>query len=679
MNIVIPDSWLREFLKTRATPSQIAQYLSLCGPSVEKFVKVKKDYLYHIEVTSNRPDAFSVFGIAREAAAILPRFGVRTKLTTPIGIDFTLIPQTRNKPTLKVKITKKSLVPRFAAIILSNVKVGPSPKLIQERLLTVGIRPVNNVVDVSNYLMYELGQPMHTFDYDQIKDGQMILRESREGEEIETLDEMRRKLPKGAIVIEDKGRLIDLCGLMGGANSQVQDETQNVLLFVQVYNPVKIRQTCKLLKFRTEAAARFEKGIDQEGVIPALRRAAYLICQNAQASISSELIDIYQKPPAKSTTLTFKKLDQVLGIKIAPKEVTKILSSLGFEIKSRDKQKIVCAVPSFRLDDIEIEEDLVEEVARIYGYFNLNGVVSTGTPPALKQNPIFKIETQIRYLLKHLGFFEIYTNSQISRQDLTDFGFQAENFLKVLNPLSADQQYLRPTLLPSLTKTMLGNYALKPKLSLFEIANVYWPKSRGLPEERSMLCLAQLGADYFKTKGITEAIFAELAISDIKFTKIEHQIYQNAAGIFYYSLRLGTLGTLAANFGPTLQFAEPINFAEIEMTSLVKLANQQKPFRAISKYPQSTEDVAVIVNSAVTIAEIEQLLKSAKIVNLARVEVYDVFEDPKFGVGKKSITLQLVFGSMTRTLKLENVAQSKQKVIKLLGKHFQAQVRTETN
>jgi len=372
MNIFIPDSWLREHLKTKATPKQIAKDLTLCSQTVEKINQVNGDSVYEIEITTNRPDCLSIYGLARELNAILPQFGIKAKLKE-LAESKKEIPQVKKGLPLKVKISKPSLCPRFTALIFDNVTIKPSPKLIQDRLEKAGVRALNNVVDVSNYLMLELGQPMHTFDYDKIKKATMILRETKKGEKIVTLDKEKRILPQGAIVIKDgAGRIIDLCGIMGGANSEVDEKTKRVLLFVQTYDPMKIRRTCQALAFRTEAASRFEKGVDPEGVIPAMKKARVMFEKNCGAKVASELIDIYPNPPKEKTVnLDINQAEKLIGVKIAKQKITNILESLGFSQLESREPIFAFSVPYWRYDDINIPEDLIEEIARIYGYHRL--------------------------------------------------------------------------------------------------------------------------------------------------------------------------------------------------------------------------------------------------------------------------------------------------------------------
>src|SRR3972149_7355431 len=346
MNISIPHSWLKEFLITEAGPQKIAECLSLCGPSVERVERVDRDWIYDIEVTTNRVDMMSVLGIAREAAAILPRFGIKAKLHRPTR-SLLEVDQSGSFP-LEVKVDPK-LCPRFTAVVINNVTVKASPKKIQDYLEKSKVRSLNNVVDISNYLMRLYGQPVHTFDFDKIKD-KMILRLSKPGEMITTLDGKTFTLPGGDIVIEDGGkRLIDLCGIMGGQNSAVDANTKNVLLFVQSYSPKHIRTTSMTLGQRSEAAQIFEKQPDPEQVLPVLLKGIQLFKQLSGGKPESKIIDLYPHPlRQKTVSAPLQLIKDRLGVEISQSEVDKILKSLGFA-NGR--------VPSWRASDITIPED----------------------------------------------------------------------------------------------------------------------------------------------------------------------------------------------------------------------------------------------------------------------------------------------------------------------------------
>jgi len=481
MNITIPHSWLTEYLKTDALPQKIADCLSLCGPSVEKLTKTKDDYLYEIEVTTNRVDCLSVMGIAREASAILPRFGFSARLKH----DIYQIP-TRNILAdlfpLKITVDPK-LCFRFTAVVIKNVTVKASPKNIQSRLESANIRSLNNVIDISNYLMLSYGQPVHVFDLDKIK-SQMILRSSRPKETITTLDGKTHLLPGNDIVIADaNNRLIDLCGIMGGLNSSVAPQTKNVLLFVQTYNPVNIRRTSMNLAHRTEATVIFEKSPDPELVMPVLLQGIALFKKLTNGEQGSKIIDIYPHPyKPKIVKTPLQLIKERLGIEITQPEVDKILKSLGF---------INNIVPSWRAQDINIPEDIVEEVARIYGYHRLPSQIMATAIPTNYSGENFHLEHQIKLWLTGLGLNEIYTNSLVSQN--------RPGQLKIKNALSSDWQYLRNSLIPSHTQSFPA----------FEIANTYHPRPGKLPEEKLQLIISGV-RDFPRLKGIIDVLSAKL-------------------------------------------------------------------------------------------------------------------------------------------------------------------------
>ena len=374
MVIKITHNWLLEYIDTDATPLEIQKYLSLCGPSVESVEKTDEgDYVYEIEITSNRIDSASVFGVALECQAILPMFGKKAKLIlNPLEKYRFGMVETRHASSLQVKIQTRTLCPRFSAVVLDNVKTVQSPDFIQRRLRAIGIKVINNVVDISNYLMVSFGQPTHVFDFDKIGKHTMIMRESKKGESMVTLDGKKVMLPGGDIVIEDgNGELIDLCGIMGGLNSSFTDKTKRVLLFVQTYSKRHIRRTSMLTGQRTIAATYFEKGLDEERVEATLVYGVELLKAHASAFVASEITDIQLKKYAPRTiSFSLSEINYKIGVKIDPKQIHHILTSLGFNVQEKDSKYIV-TVPSYRQYDVEIMEDIVEEIARIYGYHNL--------------------------------------------------------------------------------------------------------------------------------------------------------------------------------------------------------------------------------------------------------------------------------------------------------------------
>lgn len=605
MNLTIPHSWLTEYLETDASPEKIAECLSLCGPSVEKLTKTKDDYLYEIEVTTNRVDCMSVMGICREAAAILPQFGFKAKFSQPTG-SLPEVDQTRSFP-LKLQVNQQ-LCPRFAAVVIKNVTIKPSPAKIKDRLEKSGIRSLNNVIDISNYLMRAYGQPVHTFDFDKIKK-EMILRLSKKGETITTLDNKTFTLTGKDIVIEDgSGKLIDLCGIMGGLNSSVDNQTKNVLLFIQTYNPFNIRYTSMSLAQRTEAAVIFEKEPNPELVKPVLLAGIQLFKQLIGGKPGSKIIDLYPKPYIlKKVTIPLQLIKDRLGVDISEKMVIGILDSLGFDCKLKiENSKISIVVPSWRNKDINIPEDIVEEVARIYGYHRLPSQIMATTIPTNYPDEKFQLEYQLKTWLAGMGLTEIYTNSLV--------GCSAPNQLKIKNALSTEWQYLRNSLVPSHTQNFPA----------FEIANVYLPRPGQLPEEKLQLIISGI-TDYLKLKGIIEVLSAKL------HTEIT-PLYQS-------------------------------NSVVIDLLPVFKKASIYPHYQPVSSHPPLIEDLTFTLPEQTFIGPVIDSIKTAnKLIKSVTLSA----------TYQQNFTFTLKYQSLTSDLSAADIEPIRKKIVSELIKKFKA-------
>ncbi len=601
MNIFIPYSWLKDYLDLKISPERAAELLSLHSFSVEKIIKDKKDSIFETEVTSNRGDALSVLGIARELKAIL---GLKLKEK-----KINLL-KSSNKDKLEIEIKDKKLVPRFSAIVLDNVQIKESPLIIQERLKKVGIRPLNNVIDITNYLMIDRGQPMHAFDYDKIKGGKMIIQESKKGEQITTLDGVKRTLPAGVILIKDaQKRLIDLCGIMGAKNSEVDKNTKKVLLFVQIYDPVRIRKASMALGHRTEAALRFEKGVDFEGVLPGLYQAVDFIQKQAKGKVSSKLIDIKNvAPKQKQVLLNKEKINLLAGIKI--NNIESILKKLGFVIRAN---KVI--VPSWRNNDISISEDLAEEVIRMYGYSKLPSELFTGTIPE-QDNTNFYYEEKAKDFLKHMGFHETYNYTLTDQQ--TD--------LRVSNPLTKDFTYLRNSLLPQLIQVIDKNKDKKEIIKVFEMADIFFPRKNKLPLQPLYLGLAVKGVKYLEFKGIIEALFQELGIKNEKIVIEDKKNY----------------------------LVTEINFEE-----LIKKASRVKKYTPISRFSSIKEDITLVVPENITYSIIKDIiLKSDN--RIKKIEFKYIL--------KNFLTLSLEYLDTQKQISSQDSQKIREKMFKSLEK-----------
>ncbi len=662
MNILVPDSWLREHLKTKATVKQIAEYLSLSSQSVEKINQVDTDWVYDIEITTNRPDCLAIYGLARELAAILPRYGLTAKLKKLAAPE---IPQTTQLLPLEVKITKTSLCPRFTAIILDNVQIAPSPRVIRERLTKAGIRSLNNVVDIANYLMLELGQPMHTFDYDKIKGAQMILRKSQAGESIVTLDGVKRGLPVGSMIIEDgEKRIIDLCGVMGAKNSAIDEKTTRVLLFVQTYNPVVIRRECQKLNFRTEASARFEKGVEPEGVILTMKKAIPMFQKNCGAKIASQLIDIYPHPAqSKIINIYFRLIEQQLGVEIAKEEVIKILQSLGFKIDlDANHLTLTATVPPWRYGDINIPEDLVEEVARIYGYHRLPSLLLTGAFPQPFTGS-FIWEEKLKNTLKNWGLTEVYTYSLQSTELMEKAGLDPGKCLHLKNPLNQELEHLRTSLIPSLLQVVVENQTRAEKIKIFELAHIYLPRKDRLPEEKLILTGVATGKNqFYEAKGIVEAILDELGIKNYQLSAISYQLSAiwhplRTALIMQEKKLLGVVGEIQPVVLANFAINDQLVIFNLDARLLFSLASNQKTYLPVPKYPAIVEDLCFFVAAQTPVGELIRLIeKTSRLIQ--RVELIDSFQNQR--------TLRITYQHPSRTLTDQEIEKVRQAIIKKL-------------
>ncbi len=620
MNIKITHNWLLEYLQTDAKPDEIREYLSLSGPSIESVEKIGNDFIYDIEIISNRIDTASVLGIAQEASAILPMFGKKTKLKfDPLKkYRFKNIVGNKDFCSLQVKIENPNLCSRFTAIILDNIKIGPSPDFIKRRVLASGIKSINNVVDISNYLMLTLGQPVHTFDYDQIKNATMLMREAKKGEKIVTLDDVEIELPGGDIVVEDgSGRLIDLCGIMGGANSAISEKTKRVILFVQTYNKEKIRKTVMTTGIRTIAATYFEKGLDEERVEPTLVLGCELLEKYADGVISSKLIDIYPSPfKQKQIDIEYEVFDKLIGIKLEHSLINKILVNLGFIIKE-NKDILTVIIPSYRKYDISIPEDLVEEVTRIYGYHNIPSYLQ---PPAYVVQPkdmedLFVFQNRIKTLLKHMGLNEVINYSMISKTMIEDSGLKVQDHLRLSNSISEDIEYLRTSLKPSLYKNMKDNSGKREMIKLFEIGKVYLPKKNDLPDEVYRLGIV-VNTDFFDLKGIIESIYRELNITlEVK------EIIDENNGIF---------------------------IVELDLKNLIDNYRQVPTYRPLTPYAVIKLDKTFELSEKQTYRMIKEKATKSKL--LQKIEVISLYEN--------KLTLRFYYSSPSRNITEEEAKEA---------------------
>lgn len=650
MDIKILDSHLREHLVTKAKPKDIARVLSLTSASIEKIEQFKKDYLYHIEITTNRVDMASVTGIAREAAAMLPQFGfdahvISRSKTTKQSLSTI---RTSDKQTITIQNNDK-LVKRICAVVM-EVAQKESPQYIKDRLEATGIRSLNNLIDITNYVMLDIGHPTHVFDFDRLSTKKLVIREAKKGEKITTLDKKEHTLLGGDIVADNgNGGIVDLLGIMGTFNSVVTKDTKRVLLFIDNNDPAQIRKTSMSLDIRTEAAAINEKSVDPELAMTALLRGVELYQQIADAIIISEIIDIYpQKWHPKTITVSEKKINQVIGIDIPLKESANMLERLGFKVKQKSNTLVV-SIPSFRDADMNIAEDVVEEISRMYGYHNLpSKLPPVGQITANQYTDKFFWENRAKNALKYWGFTEIYTYSMVSKKLLSGLIEQA---VAIKNPLDEDHIYMRTSIIPSLLEVVNENRR-REELKIFEIANVYNKKPHNLPDEVRTLTGMVKGENenFFTLKGIIEQLAKDLGVKDLDYRT------SNAADIFINKQHLGKIAELSNNL-----FAFELNF-----DLLTAHATMKRLYVPTSKYPPAIEDLAIVTDSAVSTSDIiSEIKKQSPLIK--EVSLLDKFESTR--------TFHIIYQSYEKNLTGEEVGEIRTKILKSLNAKFNARLK----
>ncbi|MCL4339309.1 phenylalanine--tRNA ligase subunit beta [Patescibacteria group bacterium] len=685
MNILVPDSWLREYLETTATPEEIKEYLSLCGPSVERINKDGKDWVYEIEITTNRIDMAGVYGIAREAAAILPRFGIKARLKDLDVQD--KLPYTANPLPMDIKDPAK-ICNRIMGIVLKVDQMKTSPEFMQKRIEKSGVRSLNNLVDITNYVMLEVGHPCHVFDYDRVKTHTFILRKAKKDEPIITLDEKKFLLSDEDVVIDDgTGRVIDLPGIMGTQNSVVTPDTQRIIFFIESNNPILIRKTSMRYGIRTMAASINEKHPDPQLVNTAILRGIELYKKYAGGEILGNLIDIYPNKTKPSTILvTCKFINDRLGVELKSEEIIDILRSLRFNVsisssdnpqprihpasaeshKRRDNPQLIITPPSFRQFDIAIPEDIVEEVARLYGYHSLPTRLMEGSIPISDKPKDIPLEKIAKQALKYWGFTEVYNYSFVSKELIIRSGLDPKKHLKVANPLTEEIEYMRQSLIPSIAQNIAFNQNLESKLRLFEMANIYIPRDSGLPDEINILTVASQST-FSDMKGIAEALLKELGIVNYDFSPSYTPLFHRKQTVSIKVGRdiLGTVGKIDPQLMQNFSIKNDIFVCQVDMQKVTKLSNPSKKYTPIPLYPPVREDLT-LVNTGKPIGNILKTVKEANHL-VASVELIDTF--------KNNISLRVTYQDRQKNLESEEVKKVRERILNRLSSKLQVTLR----
>lgn len=709
----ISYNWLRELTGTTLEPRELAERLTMVGLAVEGVHEAGDDFVLDFDLTSNRPDCLSHLGIAREVAVIAGG-GVRLPEVEPSRLggraaDFTA-----------VEIQDADLCPRYAARVVRGVRIATSPEWLVKRLEAIGQRPINNVADITNYVLHEQGQPLHAFDLQKLTEQRIVVRRARAGEQLRTLDGMERALDEQMLVIADAARAVAVAGVMGGLETEISNETTDVLIESAYFAPASVRRTSKLLGLHTEASHRFERGADVGGVLRAQARCVELICELAGGTATEDAIDVYPKPaPPVEVSLRPSRVPALSGVDVSADEIRRILTQLGFAERAGEKVALSAhdgvpeesgaeqsaplsfVVPSWRVD-VALEEDLVEEVVRHAGYDK----IATKLPPssmAGEYQPGEVGKRALRRTLRTLGFDEAVSFSFIDAAH--DEGFEpipefvqegdgAERFVTLSNAIIEGATRMRPTLLSGLLDAVRHNFHHGTRdVQLFEIGRIFaaHPEEEQLPNEREALALVISGGaleegragaarelDFYDLKGALEAAVDAMKLPGLltASARVKHLREGQAASVSTKGGQsVGFMGRLDERVAADYKFRQPVYVAEIDLSRLLETEQRPTLYHPLARYPGIDRDLSLLIDRRVAFAELERVILEQRLDNLREVKLVDVYEGVNLPEGKRSITLRIEYRADERTLRDEEVDAMHSSIVAILEQEFNAQQR----
>ncbi len=648
------------------------------------------DTLVEFEITPNRPDCLSVIGLAREASAT---FDAPLTLHDPVvkGGAQGVLPE-----LLDVETPDADLVPRYTARMVRNVKIGPSPKWMRRRLRAMGVRPINNIVDITNYVMLEYGQPMHAFDYRYVNGGKIIVRRAAEGEKLTTLDGKEHTLNANHLVIADEGRAVGLAGIMGGLNSEIVADTTDVVFESACFDGTCIRKGALALGMRTEASAKFEKGLDPMNTLPAVDRACELVELLGAGEVVDGVIDILNHVPQPTVLpLDPDKINALLGTSVPAQDMVTILQKLGFVLEAApgailktiltQELDVTVTVPSWR-GDVKRMADLAEEVARFYGYNNIPVTLMRGQTTQGGYSPAQQVERTLGTACRAMGYDEIITYSFISPTYYDKIRWSADDprrkSFRILNPLGEDTSIMRTTVLPSMLEILTRNYNYRNKNArLYEVGRIYFPGGAdGLAVEKKVLSMGAYGdgMNFFALKGAVEAILKELRVEKVSFRAVsDNPSYHpgRCAQVMSGETVVGVFGQVhpltAQNYGVDAEFY----CAELSFEALLEARGADPEYVALPKFPNLTRDIAVVCDEAVTVGALEEVIRKGAKGLLKDVALFDIYRGPGVEPGKKSVAFNLVLRADDRSLTAEEADEDVKSILDSLSRELGATLR----
>lgn len=674
--MIFSYSWLQSFFKKKLpSPDKLAELLTMHAFEVQEVKKIDKDYLLDIDILPNRAsDCFSYLGLAREIRTI-------TNLTFLVDVKKVKLNENKKlkaKDFVKIEVENKEDCSRYTARVITDVKVESSPKWIQERLKICGLRPINNIVDIANYIMLETGQPLHAFDGQKLEGRKILVRRAKKGEKIITLDEEKYDLDKNILVIADAKKPVAIAGIKGGKETEIDEKTKIVVLESANFNPQVIRQGSKELNLKTDASLRFEHGLDPNLTEIAINQSAYLIQKIAGGKIVQGLIDIYpSKIFPKKIKLDLDYLEGLLGVKISINEIKDILKRLNFkyiEIKSR---YIMIEIPTFRLD-ISLAEDLIEEIGRIYGYEKIPSTfpVAALIPP--KKNLDIFWENMTKDILKEIGFSEVYNYSFIGEKEKEIFQYQEKKIIEIENPTSLEFKYLRPNLIANLLKNIQRNQKNFKEIKIFELGKIFKKiknqKSIKLEEKRMLTGLINKEA-FYEIKGVVDSLLNKLGISNIWYdeyqpspedSKLSLWQLKRSAEIKTDNEKIGFLGEISPKILENLKIENKVTVFDIDFEKLSKLVSEEHEYQPISRFPAAIRDLAILVPQGVKVEEVLNKIENTGGLLIRDIDLFDIYEGEEISEGKKNLAFHLIYQAEDRTLSSAEIEEIQEKIIKAL-------------
>jgi phenylalanyl-tRNA synthetase beta chain len=681
----ISYNWLQELVPITLSPSELAERLTMAGLAVDSIERVAGDHILDFDILSNRPDALSHLGVAREAALVcgtdLRREAVKLEETGE-----------QVQGVASVEILDPDLCPRYAARLVREVKVGPSPRWLAERLESIGQRSVNNVADITNLVMFEMGQPIHAFDFDLLKRHRIVVRRARSGEQITTLDGFDRELSTEMLVIADAEHAVAVAGVMGGEESEISPGTTNVLIESAYFNPASVRSTARALELDTEASYRFARGVDYDGQVRAADRAAAMIREIAGGQVLRGVIDVYPAPITRDPVpLRVSRVTHLTGLPMTVDRAAKILKGLEFrvEIVERDGGLLNAIVPSFRID-VSREIDLVEEVARHTGYDLIDVTLPawTGSGSYL---PGENGRREIRRALSAVGFNEAVSFSFVNGGRDNLFRERDGRSIALANPIDVDENEMRSSLLTGLLEALQRNINQDRRdVKLFEMGRAFkQPHDKLRPDETEFLALVLSGAsweddwryrrpiDFYDMKGAVQTVLGVLNLTGFTIERagVEYLHPGQSAAVVRDGLVLARFGRLHPRVESLYKFRQAVFVAEIELESLLQLGGSQVRYSALPKLPAASRDVSALLADSVSWGEVEAAIAGLAIKEIVSLKVFDVYRGKGIPEGVRSVSFRVTYRGSDQTLSDEDVAPLQERVREIMQRRFGAQFR----